>query len=340
MQIKNALLLFLLIFNLLCAAQHKEISEIANNFLLSLTSKQKEKTIYSFTSEERYNWHFIPKNDRKGISLNELNQKQKQAAMLLLRTAMSEHGYKQATAIIQLEEVLRSLENRPANDRRRDTGNYYFTIFNTPSPKGIWGWRLEGHHLSLNFSSQANQLISGTPAFFGANPARVLSGPQKGTQILKKEEDLAFALLQTFATDQIKKAINSTTTPGDIITSVSRKAMIENEQGLSFFEMTKTQQDIFIELLSVYIHRYTKSFADVMMKEIEAAGMNKLLFAWAGSTKKGSGNPNYYRIQGPTIIIEYDNTQNNANHVHTVIRDLKNDFGGDKLLEHYKKNHR
>jgi hypothetical protein len=182
-------------------------------------------------------------------------------------------------------------------------------------------------------------LVSGTPGFIGSNPAVVLSGPEKGLEILKDETQLGFNLLHSLNADQKQKAVMSVKAPGDIITASDRKAMIENPQGILYSGLNSQQQKLFMQLLSLYIHRYTATFASTMMKELEDAGMSNLRFAWAGDEQPGVGHPHYYRIQGPTIIIEYDNTQNNANHIHTVVRDLKNDFGGDLLLEHYK-NHK
>ena len=341
MFMKAAILIFLIGVNFLsCRSQSTGKtadgrSGAANKFLETLSARQKEKTLFSFTDQERYNWHYVPKN-RKGISLNDLNDIQRKAGMNLLRTALSDTGYTKTVAIIELEAILREVEGRSANDDYRDRGKYYFSIFGNPVSDSIWGWRLEGHHISLNFSSENNRLVSGTPGFFGANPAIVLSGPEKGKQILKDETELGFALLNSLDAKQIAKAVISTETPGDIITAARRKAMIGDLKGISYSELNNSQQKFFMQLLSVYIHRYTRLFAMNMMYEIETAGLTNLRFAWAGAQQPGSQH--YYRIQGPTLIIEYDNTQNNANHVHTVIRDLKNDFGGDELLEHYKKN--
>ena len=339
MKIQVKIISILLVFSLSCKAQKNEMVERANDFIGLLDKKQKEQALYTFNSPERYNWHFIPKDDRKGISLNEMNEKQKAAAMELMKTALSTEGYKKADAIMQLEKVLKIVENRSENDHHRDPLKYYFTIFGTPSAKDIWGWRVEGHHISLNFSSDSNKLISGTPGFLGSNPAVVLSGPEKGLEILKGENKIAIELLLSLTKDQLEKAIISAVAPNEIITNASRKAMIENSKGINYSDLTTEQQKIFMQLLSVYIHRYTSSYANEMMKDIEAAGLNKLLFAWAGGREDGPGHPKYYRIHGPTIIIEYDNTQNNGNHAHTVVRDLKKDFGGDLLLEHYKKSH-
>ena len=311
----------------------------AENFVGLLDKNQKIQIMYPFDSAERYTWHFVPKDDRKGLSINEMKAQQKDAALKLMKTAFSAEGYKKASAIMSLEKVLKAIENRAATDHYRDTGKYFFTLFNEPSKKDIWGWRLEGHHLSFSFCSQSNRLVSGTPGFFGANPAVVLNGTEKGLEILKDETELAQDLLNSFNKEQLQKVIMDTAAPGDIVTYNSRTAMIVNPKGLSYGNMSNEQQKIFLQLLSVYIHNYTHLFAESMMHDIENAGMNNLLFAWAGSKEAGPGHPKYYRIQGPTIIIEYDNTQNNGNHIHSVIRDLKNDFGGDELLEHYKNSH-
>jgi hypothetical protein len=322
-----------------CRSQPPAISsttprEAAVNFLGSLSANQKKQAQFLFSDDERYNWHFIPKS-RKGIPLKDLNAAQRNTAFSLLRMTMSDTGYRKATAIIELEDILRESENRPVGDEYRDKGKYYFSIFGDPAVDSIWGWRLEGHHVSLNFSSENNRLISGTPGFLGTNPAIVLSGPEKGRQILQDETVLGLSLIQSLDEQQKKKAIISSEAPGDIITSNSRKAMINDPKGILYAELNSTQQRLFMQLLSIYIHRYTNLLAKIMMNEIETAGLNNLRFAWAGDQQTGVGHPNYYRIQGPTLIIEYDNTQNNANHVHTVLRDLKNDFGGDELLEHY-----
>ena len=315
-----------------------DMAKAADHLLQTLSEKQRTKMQFAFDDSERYDWHYIPKS-RKGLTLNEMNNEQRKAAMALLHTALSDTGFNKATSIMQLETVLREVENRPADDTYRDPGNYFFSIFGNPASDPIWGWRLEGHHISFNFSSRDNRLISGTPAFFGSNPAIVLSGPEKGKQILKDETELGFAFLHSLDEKQIEKAIINVTAPSEIITGASRKAMIDDPKGILYSELTVPQQKIFIQLLSIYIHRYTRLFAMDMMHEIEAAGLNNMRFAWAGAQQPGVGNPHYYRLQGPGIIIEYDNTQNNANHIHTVIRDLKNDFGGDELLQHYKNDH-
>jgi hypothetical protein len=339
MKIQLTIAALLLLHSFSTSAQGNDLYKTANIFLSSLDNKQKAQAQYSFDSAERYRWHYVPLNDRKGISINELNAQQKDAAIALMKSSLSENAYKKASQIMALETVLKAIENRQESDHYRDPGKYYFTLFGTPSASSVWGWRLDGHHLSFSFSSENNKIVSGTPGFMGANPAVVLSGPEKGLEILKEENELAFEFLKALNAEQLTKAIIDTEAPGDIITVNSRKAMIDNTNGIAFSTLTAPQKAIFIKLLSLYIHRYTRLFAASMMHDIEVAGMDKLIFAWAGSKENGVGNKRYYRIKGPTIIIEYDNTQNNGNHVHTVVRDLQHDFGGDALLEHYKKNH-
>lgn len=315
--------------------EQKNMRASAASFLQTLSSKQQEKACFSFTDEERFNWHFVPRA-RKGIQLKELNDKQIKAAYNLLHTGLSDSGFQKTTAIIQLENILRVVENRLPEDDYRDPGKYFFSIFGDPLKDSIWGWRLEGHHISFNFSSENNRIVSGTPSFLGSNPAIVLSGPEKGKYILKDEAELGLALLNALDAEQKNTAIIQSTAPADIITANDRKAMINDAKGISYSQLNSLQQKIFLQLLSLYIHRYTRLFALQMMQDIETARLSNLRFAWAGDQQTGVGHPHYYRIQGPTIIIEYDNIQNNANHIHTVIRDLKNDFGGDELLEHYK----
>lgn len=339
MKIQLTILVILLCTAISVRSQETDLYKSANTFLNTLDKNQKTQAQWSFDSSERFRWNFVPLNDRKGLSLNEMNPQQKSAAIALMKSSLSENTYKKASQIMAMENVLKAIEKRAETDHFRDPGKYFFTVFGEPSKAGVWGWRLEGHHISFNFSSDQNKIVSGTPGFLGSNPAVVLSGPEKGLEILKEENELAFDFLRALSPDQLKKAVIDTTAPGEIVTVNNRKAMIDNPNGLSYAALTASQKALFTKLLSLYIHRYTRLFSESMMKDIEAAGMDKLIFAWAGSKENAVGNKRYYRIKGPTIIIEYDNTQNNGNHVHTVVRDLKHDFGGDVLLEHYQKSH-
>lgn len=310
----------------------------ANRFIGLLNEAQKTETVFPFDVEERYNFHFVPIK-RRGITFNEMNSEQKESAFDLLRSCIGAETFQKTNEIMQLENVLKELEKRKPEDRYRDPGNYHFTIFGTPSNKTIWGWRFEGHHISFNFSFNKQTLVAGTPGFLGSNPAIVLSGPQTGKQVLKQETIRGFALLNSLTNSQLKKTIIDTVAFADILTFDKRKVLLGKPAGIRYSELNKEQQTLMLHLIELYVHRYKQDFAEQMMKEIHKEGLENIWFAWAGHTKPVIGKGSYYRVQGPTIVIEYDNTQNNANHVHSVVRDLKRDFGGDLLLEHYKKGH-
>jgi hypothetical protein len=335
--LRHLLLYLLLVF--LSLPARPQSADKANAFLNMLDAKQKAKTVYPFDAEERYRFFYVPRNDRKGIALEELTAAQQTALMEFLKTGLTDNTVQQVNDIIQLENVLRELEGRNGDDRYRDPRKYFVTIFGTPSTNSIWGWRFEGHHISFNFSANKKDLVAGTPAFMGSNPALILGRPQKNKVILKEETDKGFALINALSADEIQKAVVSDRAPGEIITGNDRKAMIDKHEGIRYSELSAANQQLLLQLIEVYIQRYTKLFADDMLKAIQHAGVANLWFTWAGDTKHTPGKAYYYRIEGPTIIIEYDNSQNNANHIHTVVRDLTNDFGGDLLLQHYKSNH-
>ncbi len=326
---------------LLATAGHAQnLAGAAAKFINSLHTAQKLKALYPFDIDERYNFNYVPLDNRKGIEMNALTDAQKAAAFDLLKTCLSTETVTKAKSIMMLDSILKRMENRKPDDHFRDTGKYFITIFGIPAPKTIWGWKLEGHHVAFNFYADKNVLVAGTPGFLGANPAVVQDGPQKGEQVLKDETAMGFALLHALQPEQLKVAVVDTTAPGEMITSNKRAVMAINPPGVGYGQLTPSQQQLFLQLVRLYVNRYTRLFANKMLKDIEAGGLSNLYFAWAGFTDgPGLGHPHYYRIQGPTLIIEYDNTQTNANHVHTVVRDLKHDFGGDLLLQHYRAAH-
>ncbi len=335
---KRLLLATSICFLLSVSTQAQNAVTAANRFIAMLDGHQKDSTLFPFDGDERYNYHFVPLR-RKGITFHNLNEEQAHAALDLMRSCMSKESFKKVGEIRQLDDVLKVLENRKPEDHYRDPYNYHISIFGIPSDNTIWGWRFEGHHISFNFSFDKQTLTAATPSFLGSNPAIVLSGPEKGKQVLKEETDKGFALLHSLHNIQLQKAVIDTFAFKDILTFDKRSALLGNPAGICYTELTKEQQALMLQLIGTYVHRFTKLFADDMLKEIEKDGLNNLWFAWAGYTKEELGKGAYYRVQGPGIVIEYDNTQNNANHVHSVIRDLKHDFGGDELLEHYKSAH-
>lgn len=335
---QKKLLLLCVLLSMVYASHALDAVTAANFFLKTLSNEQKLATVFPFEGEERYHFHFVPM-ERKGITFNGMNAIQQEAARQLMMASMGVSGYEKSTAIMQLEQVLIELEKRVPDDHYRDPGNYHISIFGVPAANTIWGWRFEGHHISFHFSYNKQQLVAGTPAFLGSNPAIIPDGPAKGKAVLADETATAWALLQSLNPEQTAKTIFSAQAPRDILSFNNRQAMINADEGILYKELSAAQQELLRQLVNVYVNRFTRLFADDMLKEIQWAGLDKLRFAWAGDRVTGPGHPHYYRVKGPTILIEYDNTQNNANHVHSVLRDLKHDFGGDLLLQHYQSNH-
>ncbi|MFN8354221.1 MAG: DUF3500 domain-containing protein [Spirosomataceae bacterium] len=312
-------------------------------FLKTLSPEQMQKALFPYDTSERRKWFFVP-IERKGLPLLEMTEAQKNAALNLVRASVSEHTGETAIAIMQLEIVLKQIEKLPPENHRRHPGKFYFSIFGTPDAQKRWGWRIEGHHISLNFSSESGKVISGSPLFLGSNPAIVPEGyPEAGKQLIKQEEVLGLALLNSLSAEQRSKAIVAEKSPWEIFSTNSEHYMgIDTlKNGIRFTELTKEQQQKLMQLISLYVQRYPFGFADEFMAKIEKAGLDKLIFTWMGPAEAKIGNGgHYYRIQNPVLFVEYDNTQNNANHVHTVIRDLTNDFGEDMLRKHYEQEHK
>lgn len=316
----------------------QDLSRKAAAFLETLDSSLKQKATFPFDHSERFNWHFIPR-DRKGVNFHDLNDRQTQAGLELLKASLGSQGHQKTHAIIELENVLRIIENRPPNDTYRDPENYYFSLFGTPNASGEWGWRFEGHHISLNFSSKRGTVVSATPSFFGSNPGIVQVDLHRGRQVLQQETNQGFALLESLTESQRTIAIYTDKAPYDILTANDRKASLQQPEGLSYQQLTPSQQKMLEELVGIYLNNYTDEVRDRLWEKFKEAGLENTHFAWAGSTVNAIGEPHYYRIQNPALLIEYDNVQNNANHVHTVVRDLNNDFGEDLLGNHYLHGH-
>jgi hypothetical protein len=316
------------------AAPQTAMSAAAKSFLATLEPAQKQKATFDFKSDERTNWFFTPV-PRKGLPLKEMTASQRTAALGLLRTGLSDGGFQTAATIRELEKVLKEVEM--GKGPVRDPEQYFFSIFGEPSDSGTWGWRYEGHHCAQNWTVVNGKAVASSPQFFGSNPAEVRvevpGAPPKGTRALAQEEDAARALLNSLTEEQKKQAVINATAPSDIITSNKRQAEIQADTGLAFSQLTEEQKQLFRRLLQVYTSKQPQALARQRMQKIRQAGMDNVKFAWMGSLEKNQGH--YYRVQGSTFLIEYDNTQNNANHIHAVWRDFKGDFGMDLLAMHY-----
>jgi hypothetical protein len=317
------------------AESAKRMSEAALAFLGALAPGQRAKACMDFADEtQRQDWHYIPR-ERAGLPLKEMDPRQRQLAHQLVATGLSAAGYDKAQTIISLEPILFQLEGA-ARRFPRDPELYYVSIFGAPGGEAPWGWRFEGHHVSLNYTLVAGAMIGPTPTFFGANPAQVRHGAQAGLRALKDEEDLGRQLVKELDPSQRQVALISAQAPADILTrNLPQVGEAVKPEGLAGTGMNASQRQVLQALVEVYINRLPEDLAQVERGKLESLGA--VHFAWAGGLERGQ--PHYYRVQGSAFLVEYDNTQNDANHIHAVWRDLENDFGADLLRRHYQQSH-
>jgi len=310
----------------------------ATTFVDSLTPEQKARAIFPFDGEERERWHFIPNEmfPRKGLMIKDMNETQRRFAHDLLRSGLSAQGYVKVTSIMELEDILKIAENNGGRFARNKE-EYLFSIFGTPAAKGKWGWRVEGHHVSLQFTIVKGAVTVSAPTFFGSNPAEVRDGDRKGLRVLGFEEDPARALLNALRSDQKAKAVLSNDAPTDILTMTKLPIDPLAPGGITASEMDAPQREMLMAVVNAYVSLMTPDVAALRTANLRKAGVEKIAFAWAGGSERGKKH--YYRVQGPTFLIEFDNTQNDGNHVHSVWRDFAGDFGRDLLREHVQNDH-
>ncbi|PCJ97101.1 MAG: hypothetical protein COA50_05540 [Flavobacteriaceae bacterium] len=329
------LLVCALLLNTGCAQKKKETptatDDIATRFLNALDAGQKTKALLKQNDSLRSDWHFFPWTmfKREGIPLNELTDSQKELVHELLQTYLSKSGYDKTMGAIEVEGILGDL----TNDREyRNTGKYYTTFYGEPNTSEPWSWAFEGHHVSLNFTIDGDE-VSYVPMFFGANPGIVMEGPRKGRRSLVKEEDLGLELINLLDAQQQETAIIQDTTFNDILSLNKTEINHLGNEGLAVSSMTAIQQKLLFQLVNEYLSSAPAKIAVVRGTKIEAEELGDIYFAWAGA--KALGEAHYYRIQGKTFLIEFDNSQNGANHIHAVWRDYNGDFGRDLIKEHY-----
>jgi len=309
------------------------MTKAAKRFVESLSGDQRDKTIYEYMDGERIFWYYPPVN-RHGIPLRDMDDDQRQLAYSLMETGLTDRSFDQAKLIIEHESVLGPLEKEAGvTSFVRDPDLYYWTVFGDPgSDSEPWGWRVEGHHISLNFSLWGDKFISMTPFFFGANPAEVRKGPKKGLRILDQREDLAFELMNSLDQGQTSKATIYGEAPYDILTYNASRVSLPPEEGLPASKMNDTQKGILRNLVNVYVNQVRTDMAQEKLQRLEEEGFDGLHWAWGGPVEEG--REHYYRIHGGNFVVEFDNRQNGANHIHSVWRDVENDFANDVLREH------
>ena len=307
----------------------------ALNFVNSLNDTQQKKGVFPFNEMNRYEWHFLPAAmvGRTGVAVKDLDPIQKENLHLLLQAYLSNEGYSKTTNIMDFEYLLKEMQPKNPN---RIPENYSVSVYGTPSQDSIWGWKFSGHHLALNFTIVKDK-IGFAPFFFGVYPAEVKDGPKKGTRLLKDQEDLGFKLVNSLTPEQKNAAIFDLRAFTEIVTTNSQRVGPLEQVGIFANRMTPEQKIILNKVIASYLLSMPETLANARIKKIATEDINAIRFGWAGETIPGK--PHYYRIQGKTFLIEFDNTQDHANHIHTVWRDFNGDFGLDLIREHYHNTH-
>jgi hypothetical protein len=340
----------------------------ADALLSNLTSEQRARASFDFPDEaERRDWDFIPKYRPHGLPLRDMTDRQQVLAQQLLASGLSLTGYTRALAIMSFENVLRELNKSLAASEFRHPGKYLFSFFGEPHAEQTWGWRIVGHHVSLNFTIVDGTFVAPTPLLLGAEPATFgVFRP------LTDDEDRGFALLEALTATQRQQAIIHDVAPPDFVTRVVTRLgdeelpsdhelgfdhyvisehdrqmlkWIRSEaRGLPAAAMTSDQQRLFESVIAGYVERLPEDVATKHLARLSASGLDAFTFAWAGQPTRGK--PHYFRVQGPRFLVEFENAQvggglpGEGNHIHTVWRDPDNDFGDDDLLlRHYQEDH-
>lgn len=305
----------------------QRIADAANRFLLSLDDGQRRKAMIAFDSANRLDWHYIPRS-RSGLALGEMRADQAEAARALFGTVLNARGLELLDGVRLLEGVLREQQGS-----FRDPDRYYVSVFGTPG-RFPWGWRFEGHHLSLNVALPAAGRVSVTPFFTGAHPATVRDGPHRGFRLLGASEDLARQIMAGLNDQQRRAAIIADRSFGEIVASPQRERDLGAPRGLLLGEMSGAQRTLVEALMDHFLATLSADLLALQKQRVLEQGLLSFRFAWAGSLTPGEAH--YFRVHGPVTLIEHDNTQNGANHIHAVWRDLAADFGRDALADHYR----
>lgn len=357
-------LLLVGVFALVAAAAYQSLktealmANAANRLLVSLDRMQRMGTVFPMDAPERENWHYFPETGfadeygyvRNGITFKDMDPKQRHLAYGLLSTGLGRAGFVKVMDVMALEEIVRVIEDDTTG--YRDTERFHFTVFGTPSMTGDWGWRVEGHHVSLHYAIRDGVLVATTPTFLGANPHEVPQGLHKGMRALEREEDLARALLISLDASGRERAIFDKQAPYDIVTLADKRVELEGSpQGIPASDLSDGQYEDLLGLIGEYASVMPPEIAAKRIQEARGTPRDQLFFGWAGDIDRPAAKPieigskttenrhlagNYYRIQSPTFLIEYANTQNQSNHSHAVWRDFAGDFGRDVLAAHFR----
>lgn len=315
-----------------------QMAEAANRFLSALPAEQRSMASFAFDSPQRLRFHFIPTEtfERQGLTIRDMGQAQRQAAHALLRTGLSQRGYMTATQIMETEGILRGLE-AGRGQFRRDPEEYFVSVFGAPTTSGSWGWRFEGHHLSLQFTVVEGAITVSSPTFLASNPAEVPDGPLRGMRAIGRQEDAGRALLGSLDAAQREVAIQDDLSPRDVMARVAIDPDPLAPVGIEARALRPAQRELLMEIVHAYTDVMNDEIAALRLAKIEQAGVDNLRFAWAGGTKRGELS--YFRVQGPTFLIELTNTMNDPNHIHSGWREFGAEFGRDVLAMHVRQDH-
>ncbi|MFW6195529.1 MAG: DUF3500 domain-containing protein [Chloroflexota bacterium] len=313
----------------------KAMTGAARAFLGALAAEQSEAARFQFQDEERLRWDYRP-HARAGVSLKEMSADAKRAALSLVSVALSSQTEEKTRSVMALETILaeqEAMDGSGVPGRLRDPELYYFSVYGEPGGEHPWGWQVDGHHVSFNFTVVDGRYVGVTPAFLGANPAKVVHGESKGFRALAEEEDYARDMLALLDPEQKEIAIADPVAPPDIYSDNNSRVTPFKQSGVPFSSLSDRQRDGLVKLVRLYVDRMPTEVATAQWKKIEAAGLDSVTFTWMGLVERGEKH--YYSVQGPRFLIEYDNTQNGGNHIHSVWRDYEGDWGEDLLHHHY-----
>jgi hypothetical protein len=316
-----------------------EIADRVRDWLAILDPRQRSRAVFPFDTSERSVWGYVP-GPREGLALGGMDLAQREAAIAIVTTAMSHRGATEIASVIALETILGELERVGGRSGwiRRDPDLYWFAAFGEPDADSPWSWRVGGHHIAIQQTFVGATVIGSGPSFLGANPAVVPHGPSAGARALTGEETLARELLASLTPEQRRIAVADAVAPPDIRSGAGPRADVRDIPfGVRHDALDHSQRDRLDRLIRQYLDRARTEVAAMEWERIHGAGLEGVTFAWAGSDAPGRGH--YYAVRGPRFLIEYDNTQNGANHIHSVWRDLANDWGEDLLAAHYRTGH-
>lgn len=309
--------------------------EPIKDLLNSFNPEQKEKAIFALDDPKKEDWHFFPSTmfEREGVPIKEMNPRQREFLHSVLKSFLSKSGYEKTLEIMELENVLKSFGE---DSVMRDSEKYFISFYGNPMTDDLWSMSFEGHHISLNFTISGEEIVA-SPRFFGANPALIPKGPRKGDRTLEEEEDLGFDLINSMDLQQQEKAIFQEESFKDIVSLNLPEISPMKPVGIRYSELNPDQQKQLVRIIDQYLFNMPSKIAKARREKVLSEDLSDLYFGWVGA--KSLGAAHYYRIQAKTFLIEFDNSQNNANHIHTVWRDFEGDFGRDLIREHYAQSH-